>query len=113
MLKNLNLLRYISITIYNNSGVKKFFVLGKRRRKEENFPGSSIILKQLSEKPSRRRVGFLSSGPPARGERLTSFQHSRLVFWLNSMNYSVNKINCTFILVLIVCLLLSLAVVIS
>jgi len=43
-------------------------MLGKRRRKEGNFPGSSVILKQLTEKPKRKRVGFISSGPSARGK---------------------------------------------
>jgi len=47
---------------------RKCAVLGKRKRKEGNFPGSSVILKQLIEKPKRKRVGFLSNGPTARGE---------------------------------------------
>jgi hypothetical protein len=41
--------------------------LGKRRRVNADFPGADIILKQISEKPSRKRVGIISSGPPARG----------------------------------------------
>lgn len=45
---------------------------GKRRREEANFPGASIILKQIKEKPQKRRVGFISSGAPARG-RLSLF----------------------------------------
>ncbi|XP_061179083.1 aminomethyltransferase, mitochondrial-like [Saccostrea echinata] len=43
------------------------WTIGKRRREEANFPGASIILRQINEKPERRRVGFLSSGAPARG----------------------------------------------
>lgn len=43
------------------------WTIGKRRRKQRDFPGAEIILQQLSKKPSRRRVGFLSVGPPARG----------------------------------------------
>jgi aminomethyltransferase len=43
------------------------WTIGKRRRKEANFPGAGTILKQLAEKPSRKRVGFISTGPPARG----------------------------------------------
>ncbi|XP_052284893.1 aminomethyltransferase, mitochondrial-like isoform X3 [Dreissena polymorpha] len=43
------------------------WTIGKRRREAGGFPGASVILKQLKEKPSCRRVGFLSTGPPARG----------------------------------------------
>lgn len=43
------------------------WTIGKRRREEEGFPGSSVILNQLKTKPTQRRVGFLSTGPPARG----------------------------------------------
>lgn len=43
------------------------WTIGKRRRKDANFPGASIILKQLADKPSKKRVGFISVGPPARG----------------------------------------------
>ena len=38
-----------------------------RRRTTADFPGAEIILSQLKLKPARRRVGFLSKGPPARG----------------------------------------------
>lgn len=41
---------------------------GSRRRKEGGFPGSSVILAQLKDKPPRRRVGLVShTGPPPRG----------------------------------------------
>ena len=53
-------------------------VSGKRRREEANFPGASIILKQIKEKPQKRRVGFLSSGAPARGEGGTMENNTRL-----------------------------------
>ncbi|ELU11888.1 hypothetical protein CAPTEDRAFT_170641 [Capitella teleta] len=43
------------------------WTIGKRRRQEANFPGAKIILDQLKAKPSKKRVGFLSKGPPARG----------------------------------------------
>jgi len=44
------------------------WTIGKRRRQEANFPGADIILKQLKDKPSKKRVGFVSkNGPPARG----------------------------------------------
>ena len=46
------------------------WTIGKRRRvvqnNEEDFPGAEIILRQLKEKPSRKRVGLVSKGPPAR-----------------------------------------------
>lgn len=42
------------------------WAIGKRRRTEGGFLGSEVILKQLAEGPSIRRVGFFSSGPPAR-----------------------------------------------
>lgn len=39
----------------------------KRRRSEANFPGASIILDQLKNGCTRRRVGIrLEKGPPAR-----------------------------------------------
>ncbi|XP_064604422.1 aminomethyltransferase, mitochondrial-like [Liolophura sinensis] len=47
------------------------WTIGKRRREyAANFPGAEIILDQLKNKPRRRRVGFLSSGSPARGGSL-------------------------------------------
>ena len=46
------------------------WTIGKRRRElqnnEDDFPGAEIILRQLKEKPSRKRVGIISQGPPAR-----------------------------------------------
>ncbi|XP_060597127.1 aminomethyltransferase, mitochondrial-like [Ruditapes philippinarum] len=43
------------------------WTIGKRRKEEGGFPGADIILKQIKDKPKQRRVGFTSSGPPARG----------------------------------------------
>ncbi|XP_050414552.1 aminomethyltransferase, mitochondrial [Patella vulgata] len=43
------------------------WTIAKRRRAERNFPGAEKILDQLKNKPSIKRVGFISSGPPARG----------------------------------------------
>ncbi|KMT19779.1 hypothetical protein BVRB_1g008350 [Beta vulgaris subsp. vulgaris] len=43
------------------------WAVGKRRRGEGGFLGAESILKQIADGPSRRRVGFISSGPPARG----------------------------------------------
>ena len=46
------------------------WTIGKRRRvvqnNEEDFPGAEIILRQLKDKPSRKRIGIVSQGPPAR-----------------------------------------------
>jgi aminomethyltransferase len=46
------------------------WTIGKRRRviqhNEEDFPGAEIILRQLKDKPTRKRVGIVSEGPPAR-----------------------------------------------
>ncbi len=42
------------------------FALSRRRRDAADFPGAAIILKQLSEKPPRIRVGLLVDGAPAR-----------------------------------------------
>lgn len=44
------------------------FTIGKRRRQLADFPGAPVILEQLKQKPSRRRVGLVatSAGPPAR-----------------------------------------------
>ncbi|CAH9099629.1 unnamed protein product [Cuscuta epithymum] len=43
------------------------WAIGKRRRTEGGgFLGADVILKQIAEGPKIRRVGFVSSGPPAR-----------------------------------------------
>ncbi|XP_058200405.1 aminomethyltransferase, mitochondrial [Rhododendron vialii] len=42
------------------------WAIGKRRRAEGGFLGAEVILKQIETGPSIRRVGFFSSGPPAR-----------------------------------------------
>ncbi|KAK1260858.1 hypothetical protein QJS04_geneDACA018007 [Acorus gramineus] len=39
------------------------WAIGKRRRAEGGFLGADVILKQLAEGPSIRRVGLFSSGP--------------------------------------------------
>lgn len=45
-----------------------FLFPAKRRRAAADFPGSDFILKQIKDKPKEKRVGFLSKGPPARGQ---------------------------------------------
>lgn len=42
------------------------WTIGKRRRQTADFIGAEIILKQLKDKPKRRRVGLTCSGPPPR-----------------------------------------------
>lgn len=43
------------------------WTIGKRRRERGNFPGAEIILRQLAERPQRRRVGIRLDGKvPAR-----------------------------------------------
>ena len=43
------------------------WLIAKRRRTDSNFPGSSIILRQIKEGVTKRRVGIrLETGPPAR-----------------------------------------------
>ncbi|WBW71245.1 glycine decarboxylase T subunit [Schizosaccharomyces osmophilus] len=42
------------------------WIIGKRRREEKNFVGSSRILKEIKEGASRRRVGFMIENAPAR-----------------------------------------------
>jgi len=43
------------------------WTISKRRRAEANFPGASIILQMIKDKPKRKRVGFVSKGAPVRG----------------------------------------------
>jgi len=43
------------------------WTIPKSRRATGGFPGSDVILKQIREGVGRKRVGFLSKGPPARG----------------------------------------------
>ena len=45
-----------------------FVAPGKRRKETGGFPGADLILAEIKNKPARRRVGFLSKGPTARGE---------------------------------------------
>ena len=48
------------------------WTIGKRRRQTKDFPGAEIILKQIKEKPLKKRVGIVSKGPPAR-------EHTKIV----------------------------------
>jgi len=42
------------------------WTIGKRRKQEGGFLGAEKILKQLNEGPSKKRVGLIVNGPPAR-----------------------------------------------
>lgn len=43
------------------------WVVGKRRREEKGFPGADIIVQQIADKPTRKRVGIVPDGrAPAR-----------------------------------------------
>lgn len=49
------------------------WLIAKRRRELRDFPGAEVILKQIKEGPSRKRIGLVAaSGPPAR--------HGALIF---------------------------------
>ncbi|GFR83927.1 aminomethyltransferase [Elysia marginata] len=43
------------------------WLVSKSRRPKLDFPGAEIIVNQIKKKPSKRRVGFVSSGAPIRG----------------------------------------------
>merc|ERR1712080_678063 len=43
------------------------WTVAKPRRVKQDFPGAQVILEQLKNGVSRRRVGLLSRGAPARG----------------------------------------------
>ncbi|XP_022103908.1 aminomethyltransferase, mitochondrial-like [Acanthaster planci] len=42
------------------------WTIAKRRRERRDFPAADLILKQLKEKPERKRVGLISKGAPPR-----------------------------------------------
>nr|CAG4650118.1 EOG090X057R [Sida crystallina] len=43
------------------------WLISKRRRAAADFPGAAQILAHLKDTGGKRRVGFISKGPPARG----------------------------------------------
>lgn len=43
------------------------WTIPKSRREKGGFPGDGIILKQLRDGATKKRVGFVSKGPPVRG----------------------------------------------
>ncbi|ESO01388.1 hypothetical protein HELRODRAFT_81738, partial [Helobdella robusta] len=46
------------------------WTIGKRRRELADFPGAPLILKQLKDKPHRKRVGIISHEAPIRADNL-------------------------------------------
>lgn len=42
------------------------WTIAKSRRERRDFPGAETIMDQLNNKPAKRRVGLISTGPPAR-----------------------------------------------
>lgn len=43
------------------------WLVSKTRRQKLDFPGAEVIVNQIKNKPSKRRVGFVSTGAPIRG----------------------------------------------
>lgn len=55
------------------------WTIGKRRRAEGGFPGDKLILEQLKQKPSRKRIGFVSTGPCPRSHTpIMSYEGSNI-----------------------------------
>nr|CAG4647011.1 EOG090X057R [Megafenestra aurita] len=55
------------------------WLVAKRRRLAADFPGAENILNELKSTSSRRRVGFLSRGPPARGHTPIFSKEGKLI----------------------------------
>jgi hypothetical protein len=53
--------------------------LGKDRREKGGFIGAPSVLKQLKDGPTRRRVGLLVEGAPARRRWFTHFFSASLL----------------------------------
>lgn len=66
------------------------WTIGKRRRKEGGFLGADVILKQLEEGASRRRMGFImpKKGAPARGGEMIGNKDGNGVGKVTSGGYS-------------------------
>lgn len=55
------------------------WTIGKRRRAAADFPGADIVLKQIKEKPTKKRVGIISEGAPARQHAVIANQEGEVV----------------------------------
>ncbi|KAF8071403.1 hypothetical protein N665_1128s0003 [Sinapis alba] len=66
------------------------WAIGKRRRAEGGFLGADVILKQLQDGPTIRRVGFFSSGPPARSHSEVHDENGNKIGEITSGGFSPN-----------------------
>ncbi|KAH0916536.1 hypothetical protein HID58_030982 [Brassica napus] len=66
------------------------WAIGKRRRAEGGFLGADVILKQLQDGPTIRRVGFFSSGPPARSHSEVHDESGNKIGEITSGGFSPN-----------------------
>ncbi|KAG2483828.1 hypothetical protein HYH03_017351 [Edaphochlamys debaryana] len=64
------------------------WTIGKRRREAFDFLGGETIKKQLAEGVSKRRVGFVSSGAPARQHSVVSTPDGKVVGEITSGAFS-------------------------
>ncbi|PNW85588.1 hypothetical protein CHLRE_03g193750v5 [Chlamydomonas reinhardtii] len=64
------------------------WTIGKRRREKFDFLGGDIIKKQLAEGVSKRRVGFVSTGAPARQHSVVSTPDGKVVGEITSGAFS-------------------------
>nr|CAG4644754.1 EOG090X057R [Leptodora kindtii] len=55
------------------------WLISKRRRALANFPGAARILQDLKSPDGKRRVGFVSTGPPARGHTKIYSEDGQLI----------------------------------
>lgn len=46
------------------------WLVSKTRRERKDFPGAEAIVKQIKDGVGRKRIGLLSTGPPARHDAL-------------------------------------------
>merc|ERR1719445_2153283 len=65
-------------TTPNEGGL--LWTISKRRREEGGFPGHHVVMKQIKEKVSRKRVGILvNKGAPAReGAEILSLEGKKI-----------------------------------
>ncbi|CAF2082662.1 unnamed protein product [Brassica napus] len=66
------------------------WAIGKRRRAEGGFLGADVILKQLEDEPTIRRVRFFSSGPPARSHSEVHDENGNKIGEITSGGFSPN-----------------------
>ncbi|KAH0863836.1 hypothetical protein HID58_081047 [Brassica napus] len=66
------------------------WAIGKRRRADGGFLGADVILKQLQDGPTIRRVGFFSSGPPARSHSEVHDENGNKIGEITSGGFSPN-----------------------